>query len=165
MAANDAAMSADLDFEDEGILGAREVVERLTTLRAPALLGGQDVVFGDGRQVGVIASWGPRPTGLLATRSRCPRVGLGRTWSRRSGGRGGFGLAAEELLLPEPELRLEPLDLGPELGLALQGAAMHGLPVGGLAPRLELLLQPWANRTRALRQGRGRTERNHGRSG
>jgi len=121
MAMNDAAMSAHLDFEDEGILGAREVVERLATPRATTLLGGQDVVFGDGREVGVIASLGPRPTGLLATGSRWSRVGLGRIWSRLSGGRGGLGLAAEELLLPEPELRLETLDLGPELGLALRG--------------------------------------------
>jgi hypothetical protein len=119
MATNGAAMSADLDFEDEGILGAREVVERLSAPRAAALLGGQDVVLGDGREVRVIASFGPGPTGLLATRSRWRRLGLCRIRSRRRGGRSRLGLAAEELLLPKPELRWEPLDFGPELGLAL----------------------------------------------
>ena len=71
-------------------------------------------------------------------------------------------VCAEELLLAEAKQGLKPVDLGLELGLAFEGAAMHGLPVGGLPPGLELLLQAWANRTGALRKrrsgadGRGR---------
>ena len=45
----------------------------------------------------------------------------------------------EELLLAKPEPQ-EPFVLGFELGLALKGPAVHGLPVGGLTTRFELLL-------------------------
>jgi hypothetical protein len=164
-AANDAAMGPDVDLQDEGILGAGEVGERLTAPRAKALLGGQDVVLGDGGEVGVIASLGPGLTGSLAARPPWRRVGVGRIRDGRCGGRGGLGLAAEELLLAESEQGLKSVDLGLELGLAFEGAAMHGPPVGGLSPRLELLLQARANRTGTLRQSRGGTDRNDGRSG
>ena len=150
------------NLQDDGILGAGEVVEGLTTLRATALFGGQDPVFGDGREVGMIASFGPGLTGLLAARPPGQRVGAGQIRGRRRRRRGSFRLAAEELLLPEPDQGLESGDLGLELGLTVQGATMHGLPVGGLAPRLELLLQARANRTGALRQRRGGTDRSHG---
>jgi hypothetical protein len=98
MAADDAAMSANVDFQDEGILGAGEVVEGETALRTTALLGEQDVVFRDGRELGVVASLGPGAIGLLTARSRWRRVRLGRIRGCRSGRRGGLGLAAEELL-------------------------------------------------------------------
>jgi len=155
MAANDAAMSTNVDFEDDGILGARKLVKRLTALGTAAPLGGQDVIFRDGWELGIIASFGSRAIGLLAARSRWRRIGLGRIRSRGSGGCGGLGLAAEELLFAKPEQGLESVDLGLELGLAFEGATMHGSPVGGLAPGLELLLEARANRTGALRQGRG----------
>jgi hypothetical protein len=164
MAANDAAMGPDVDLQDEGILRAGEVGEGLTAPRTSASLGGQDVVLGDGREVGVIASRGPGVTGLLAARSPWRRIGVGWIGGRRGGGRGGLGLAAEELLLTKPEQGLESIDLGLEFGLALEGAAMHGLPVGGLAPGLELLLEARANRTGALRQRRGGTDRSDERS-
>jgi hypothetical protein len=151
MAANDAAMSANVDFEDEGILGARELVEGKIALRTTALLGGQDVVFRDGREMGIIASFGPGAIGLLAAPSRRRWVGAGRIRGRRSGRGGGLGLAAEELLLAETEQGLEVVDLGLELGLAVEGAAMLGLPVGRLTPGFEILLQAWANRTGTLR--------------
>src|SRR5205807_9021405 len=81
------------------------------------------------------------------------------------GRRNGLGLAAEALLLAEAHQGWESVDLGLESGLAPQGAAMHGPPVGGLAPGLELLLQPRANRTGTLRQERGGTGRSDGRGG
>ena len=37
--------------------------------------------------------------------------------------------------------------------IALNGSVMHGLPVGGLSPGLELLSQPWADRARSLGDG------------
>jgi hypothetical protein len=164
-ASNGAAMGPDVDLQDGRILGAGEVGEGLAALRAKALLGGQDMVLGDGREVGVIASLGSGPTALLAATTPCRRIGLGRIRDGRSGGRGGLGLLAEELLLAEPDQGLEAVDLGLELGLAFEGAAMHGLPVGGLAPRLELLLEARANRTRPLGQRWCGTSRTDGRSG
>jgi hypothetical protein len=119
------------------------------------VIGGEWVVLDDGREVGIVASLGPRLAGLLASAPRRRRVGWSGERSCRPGGSGGLGLSAEELLLAEPEEGLKPLDLGLELGLAIEGAAMHSLPVGGLAPGLELLLQAWADRTGALGDGRG----------
>src|SRR5262249_34385535 len=40
-----------------------------------------------------------------------------------------------------------------ELVLALAGALVHGLPVAGLSPGLELLGEAWANRTGTVRDG------------
>jgi hypothetical protein len=151
-------MGPDLDLEDDRILGAGEVGEGPATPGTPASLGGQDSVFPESREVRVVASPGPGPAGLLAARSPWGRV-RGRGLRGGGSGRGGgLGLAAEELLLAEAELGLESVDLGLELGLAFQGSAMHGLPVGGLAPGLELLLEAGANRTRALRDGGSRAE-------
>ena len=78
---------------------------------------------------------------------------------RRSRRRSGLGLAPKELLLAKTDHRLEPLNFGFELGLALKGSGVLGLPVGGLTKRLEILIQPWANRTGTLRQGRSGTDR------
>ena len=153
-AANDAAMGPDVDLQDDGILGAGEVVEGLTAPRAAALLGGQDR-GPRGRPGGgnnrVVWARADRVAGREAA-AAAGRRGADR--GRRSGRRGGLGLSAEELLLAEPDQSLESVDLGLELGLAFEGAAMHGLPVGGLAPGLELLLQARANRTGALGQRR-----------
>jgi hypothetical protein len=144
-------MGPDLDLQDDGILGAGEVGERLTTPRAAALLRGKDLRVLDGRKVGVIASLRTWPTNLLAARPTWRRIGAGSIRGRRSRRRGGLGLASKELLLAKTDHRLEPLDLGFELGLALEGSGMLGLPVGGLTKRLEILIQPRANRTRTLR--------------
>ncbi|MBV8383049.1 MAG: hypothetical protein JOZ63_10595 [Planctomycetaceae bacterium] len=116
------------------------------------------MVLDDGREVGIIAAFRAGSAALLAARPPRRRVGAGRVRGRRDGRRGGLGLAPEELLLAESEQGLEPVDLGLELGLAIESAAVHGLPVGGLAPRLELLLEPRTDRTGALRQGRGGTD-------
>jgi hypothetical protein len=56
------------------------------------------------------------------------------------------------LLLAKTDHCLEPLDLGFELGLALKGSGVLGFPVGSLTKRLEILIQPWTNRTRTHRQ-------------
>jgi hypothetical protein len=165
MAANDAAMSTNVDFEDDGIFGARKLVQRLTALGTAALLGGQDVIFRDGWEMGIIASFGSGAIGLLAARSRWRRIGLGGIRGRGSGGCGGLGLAAEELLFAKPEQGLESVDLGLQLGLTFEGATMHGPPVGGLPPGLELLVEARANRTGALRQGQGGTDGNDRYSG
>ena len=50
---------------------------------------------------------------------------------------------------------LEALILLVEEFFPLDGPPMHGLPVGGLAPGLEFLLQARADRTGALGKGRG----------
>ena len=134
-------MGADVDLQDDRILGAREVVEGLAAPRTPTLIGGECDVLGDGRELGIVAPLWARLARLLATTPTRRRVGRG---GERGGGfgRGGrLGLAAEELLLTQAQPGLKPGDLGLELGLAIEGAAMHGLPIGGLPPRLELLLQ------------------------
>jgi hypothetical protein len=157
-AADDPAMGPDLDLKDEGILGAREVVKGLATAGTTALLRGKFVVLDDGGEVGMIAPLGSLASALLTPFSawwRWTGVGGG---DGRFGGGAGLGLSAEELLLAEAEPRLEPIDLGFELGLAFEGAAMHGLPIGGLAIRLEFLLQSWANRTGALGKRRSGTD-------
>jgi hypothetical protein len=152
-------MGPDLDLQDDGILSAGEVGKRLTTPRATAHLRWKNLRVVDSRKVGVIASLRTWPTNLLAARATWQRIGAGRTrgrWSRR---RGGLGLAPKELLLAKPDHCLEPLDLGFELGLALKGSGMLGLPVGGLTKRLEILIQPRANRTRTFRQRWSGTDR------
>ena len=157
--ADDPAMGPDIDLQDDRILGAREVVEGLATPRAAALVGGQEL--GPRRRPGggnnrVASDRAGRVAGRAAV------VAVASAWDASGaagvGRRGGLGLSAEELLLAEAEQGLKPLDLGLELGLAFEGAAMHGLPVGGLPPRLELLLQAWANRTGALGKRRSGTD-------
>ena len=93
-------MGANLDLENDRILGAGEVVEGLAAPRATAPLGGQAVILDDGREVGIIAPLGPRLAGLLAsgpTRWRGGRIGE----RDRRLGRGGLGLSAEKLLFAE----------------------------------------------------------------
>jgi hypothetical protein len=70
-----------------------------------------------------------------------------------------IGLASKELLLAKTNHRLEPLDLGFELGLALKGSGVLGLPIGGLTKRLEIVIQPWVNRIWTHRQGWSGTDR------
>src|SRR5277367_190800 len=156
-AANDSAMSPDIDLQYDGILGAREIGEGLTTPRAAALVGRKDLVFDNGREVGIIASFRTGPTALLATRPSRRRVGVGCIRSGRSRRRGGLGFAPKELLLSKTDHCLEPLDFDFELGLALQGSGVLGLPVGGLTKRLEILIEPRANRTGGLGERRSRT--------
>jgi hypothetical protein len=151
-------MGADIDLEDDRILGAGKVVEGLAAPRTPALLRGELVVLGDGREMGIITSLGTGLAGLLTSVPTRWRVGRGGERCGRLGG-GGLGFSAEELLLAEAEEGLKPVDLGLEFGLAFEGAAMHGLPVGGLAPGLELLLQARANRTGAVGDGWSRADR------
>src|SRR5947209_4763793 len=153
--ADDPAMGADIDLQDDRILGAGEVVEGPSAPRATTPIAGESVVLDDGREVGIVASSGPRLARLLASGPTRWRVGRGGERGRRPGRGGGLGLSTEELLLAEAQEGLEPLDFGLELGLAFEGAAMLGLPVGGLAPGLELLLQARADRTGALGDGRG----------
>src|SRR6516165_901970 len=100
--------------------------------------------------------------------SSVPPTGAGR-WVRGRWGQGGadagLGLAAEELLLTEAELGAELFDLLFEEGLALHGAVVHGLPVAGLAPGLELHGEARAHGTGAVgKQGRraGRGSRRGG---
>jgi len=151
-------MSPDLHLQDDGILGAGEVGERLTTPRATAPLRRKDLRVIDGRKVGVIASLRTWPTGLLATRPTRRHVGAGRIRGRGSRRRRGLGLAPKELLLAKTNQRLESFDFDFELGLALNRSGVLGLVVGGETKRLEILIQPRANWTRSLRQGRSRTD-------
>jgi hypothetical protein len=110
-------MGPDLDLQDDRILGAGEVGEGPATPSTPALLGRQDLIFRDSREVRVVASGRSGPAGSLA-----PRSPWGWVQGLRGGGSGrcgGLGLAAEELLLAEAELGLESFDLGLELSLAI----------------------------------------------
>jgi hypothetical protein len=158
-------MSSDIDLKDDRILGAGKVVEGLAALRATALLGGQSVVLDNGREMGIITPLGPRLAGLLASGPTRWLGGRGGERGGRWGRGGGLGLSTEELLLAEAEEGMKPLELGLELGLACEDAAMLGLPVGGLAPGLELLLQAWADRTGAVGDGRSRADRSGQRFG
>jgi hypothetical protein len=152
-------MGPDLDLQNDRILGAGEVGERLATPRAAALLRREDLRVLDGHEVGVIASLGTGPTRLLAAWPRRGCVGGGAIRGRRGRRRGGLGLASKELLLAKTKLGFESLDLHFELGLTLKGSGVLGLVVGGLTKRLEIPIEPRANRTRPLRQGRSRTLR------
>jgi hypothetical protein len=131
-AANDSAIGPDFDLQDDGILGAREVGERLTTPRATALLRWKDLRVLDSQKVGVIASLRTLPTRLLAARPTWRRVGARCVRGRLSRRRSGLGLAPKELLFAKANHRLQPLNLDFELGLALKGSGVLGLPVGGL---------------------------------
>src|SRR5262249_61071381 len=93
-----------------------------------------------------------------------PPPGWGvRAGGGRGGGGAGFGLAAEELLLAQPQLSAELFVLLLEQGFALAGAVVHGLPVAGLSPGLEFLRETWTNRTGALGDGGRGTGRGRGR--
>jgi hypothetical protein len=94
-------MGADIDLQEDRILGAREVVEGLAAPRATALLGGELVILDDGREVGMIASFGPRLARLLASGPTRWRVGRGGERCRRLWRGGGLGLSTEERLLAE----------------------------------------------------------------
>ena len=61
-------MGPDIDLQDGGILGAWEIGERLTTPRAAALVGRQDLVFDHVREVGIIAALRTGPSTALAAR-------------------------------------------------------------------------------------------------
>jgi hypothetical protein len=158
-------MGPDIDLEDDRILGTGKVVEGLAALRTTTLLRGELVVLDDSREVGIITSFGTGLAGLLASGPTRWRVGRGGERGGRWGRSSGLGFSTEELLLTEAEQSLKPLDLSFELGLACEGAAMLGLPVGGLAPGLEFLLQAWANRTGAMGDGRSRADRSGQRFG
>jgi hypothetical protein len=93
-------MGADVDLQEDRILGAREVVEGLAVPRTPALLWGEVVILDYGREVGIVASFGPRLARLLATGPTWPRVGRGGERCSRLGG-GGLGLSTKELLFAE----------------------------------------------------------------
>ena len=144
-------MSTDVDREDLGVLGPGEVGERLTTPRALTLIGRQWVILDDRRQVRIIPAFRSRLAALLAAGPPRRGVDTGRVGTRRCRRRGGLGLGPQELLLAEPQQGLQPLDLLLEPGLTVESPPVHGFPVGGLPERLELLLQPRADRTRPLR--------------
>jgi hypothetical protein len=99
-AADDPAMGADVDLEDDRILGAGKVVEGLATLRTTTLLRGELVVLDDGREMGIVTPLGTGLAGLLASGPTRWRGGRGGKRSRRWG-RGGLRLWAEELLFAE----------------------------------------------------------------
>jgi hypothetical protein len=77
-----------------------EVVEGLAAPRTPALLWGELVILDDGREVGIVASFGPRLARLLAPGPTRWRVDRGGERCRRQGG-GGLGLSTKELMFAE----------------------------------------------------------------
>src|SRR5437660_727191 len=100
-ATDDSAMGPDLDLQDDRILGAREVGEGRATGRTTARLRGESLVLDNGREVGIIASFRPRPAALLASGPARRRPSQGPLRGRRFGRSGGLGLLTEELLLAE----------------------------------------------------------------
>jgi len=60
-------MRSDVDLQDDRILGAREVREGLAAVRTTALIGGEFVVFGHGREMGIVTPLWARPARLLAS--------------------------------------------------------------------------------------------------
>ena len=113
----------------------------------------------------MVAPLGPLLSALLTSVStRRRRAGV-RGGDGRFGDGAGLGLPAEELLFAEAEQRLEPVDLGLKLGLALEGLAMPAPPIGGLPPGLELLLQAWADRAGTWRDRRRGADGSEGRLG
>jgi hypothetical protein len=141
----DPPMGADLDLQDRAVVGPGEVRDGLPAMGTPPLSGGAFEDLFDRGQVVISAAWVSGSPPLLSA----PPWRGGARCDALDGGRG-VGLAPEELLLAEAELGLEPSDLVFERRLAFDGPLMHGLPVGGLAPGLELLGQAWADRTGPL---------------
>ena len=150
--ANEPAMGPHLDFQDRAVVGSREGSERLTALGAVPPVGRHVEGFLDDRQVGVVAAFGSGASALLAARSR--RLG----WRGRRcgvGRRGGvFGLAAEQALFQGANAALQRIDFFEQALLALHGALVQALPVGGLAPRFKLGGQAWADGARLGGHGR-----------
>jgi hypothetical protein len=105
-AANNPAIGPDFDLQNYGILGAREVGERLTTPRATALLQWNNLRVVHRRKVGIITSLRTRPTKLLAARQPWRRIGSERIRDRWSRCSSGLGLTPKELLLAKTDHRL-----------------------------------------------------------
>jgi hypothetical protein len=174
-AADAAPMGLDLDLEDGGVIGAREVGERLAARRAALLVGGPGHFLRGGRQVAMVAAAVSGAAPLLAARSSAVaggrrRVGVGARGWRGAVGVGGrdrgwgreqligtvacFGTAAEMLLPEEAKLGFEFGDALAESRLALTGALMHGLPVADLLAQGESFGLSWASITRGGADGR-----------
>src|SRR5207244_4666627 len=128
----------DLDLQDGGILGAADGGEGAATAPAVALGAGDLTILDDGGQVSIVAAARPRPAALLAAWPAAWGLGAVRSLARGGGG-GGFGLAAEELLLAETHQGFEFGDPLFKACFALDGALVLGLPAGGLPPGLRLL--------------------------
>src|SRR5512135_2059977 len=150
----DPPMGPDFDLQDCGVVGAGERGERLSAAGTPLLFDGQFDDLFHGGQVGVVPAFGSWLS---------PSLSAGSRRSGRSGGAvdGGprLGFAPEELLFEGADAGVELLVLLVEELLALDGPLMHGLPVSSLAPGLELLGQPWADRARPLGNGGSQTGR------
>jgi hypothetical protein len=151
VAADEPTVCLDFDLQDGGVRGAADGREGLAAAPATARRCREFVLFDNRGQVGVVAAARSRPAGLLAA----SLSGRG-SWTRRGrwGSGAGLGLFAEELLLAETQLSAELFDLLLEMGGTLDRAVVHGLPVGGLSPGLELDGEAWANGTGAVREGR-----------
>src|SRR5512135_715249 len=148
------AMGADLDLQHGGVVGAGEGSGRQSAPGATPLFRRQFQDLLGGGEVGVVTAFGPRPPSLLSAGPwRSPHGG----WAVGGGRR--IGLASEELLFEGPDAGLELLVLLVEELLALDGPLVHGLPVGGPAPGLELRFQTWAARARSQGGGGSRTGR------
>ena len=114
------------------------------------------MILDDRRKMRMIPAFRPWLAALLPAWPPRRRARMGRVGGRWSGRRGRLGLTPEELLLAEPEQGLEAARSRLELFLAIESTSVHGLPVAGEPVRLELLLQPRADRTGT--RGRGGAE-------
>jgi hypothetical protein len=160
VAADDAAVRFHLDFEDRGLVGAGELDERLLATGARFVGVGPVADFLDGGPVMVVAAGRTGFAGLLTARFSGRRRGRGRGIGV---GRGGVGLgvsdlggSAEEVLLEESDFGVEESDAVLVRLLALEGAAVQGVVVGGLAPGAELGVETRADGTGVGRRRSGR---------
>jgi hypothetical protein len=96
--ADDTAMGADVDLQEDRILGARKVIEGLAAPRTPALMWGELVILDDDRDVGIVASFGPRLARLLAPGPTRWRVGRGGRRCCLLGG-GSLGLSTKRAVV------------------------------------------------------------------
>lgn len=154
-------MGLDFDFEDRGVIRAREGSERLAACRTALLVGGQGEEFLGGWQVAVVAAAVSRVAALLSAWPSAAAVGRsrvgmgvgGRRGAVAGGGRGGirgsrrrgeligawscFRAAAKVLLAEESELGFEFGEALAERVLALAGTLMHCFPVADLLSERE----------------------------
>src|SRR5205823_3208903 len=96
VAADEAAMGLDFDFQDGGIFRAADGGEGAAAAPTAALLSRDVAVFDDGGQVRIVAAAWPLVARLLAAGPAGWVIAAG---GGRGGSGAGLGLTAEELLL------------------------------------------------------------------
>jgi hypothetical protein len=133
----EAAIGADIDLDEDSVVGAGEGLPGQAAVRALLLLGGDVQRLFNGGQM-VMAAAGRTGSAALLTAGT-----LGRwrdsCWSRQGRRTALLGLAFKELALAETELGAELFDLLLGAVAAGEGVLMHGAPVADLLAQLQKL--------------------------